>query len=63
MHDRILTLLFTVAAVTALSGCARVQEPWMDAPGEEAKRKWEQPRSDAKLHELRDRLVLTQADH
>ncbi len=55
------TLLAATLAV-GLAGCAKVEEPWTEGRGEEAKQKWETARSADLLHEMRDRAMLTQTD-
>jgi len=56
--------LAVVLVVAVLAGCAKgyIQEPWTGGPGEQAKEKWESPRTPQQLDQLRNRLMTSQTD-
>lgn len=56
--------LAVVLAAAVLAGCAKgyIQEPWTGGPGEQAKEKWDSPRTPQQLDQLRNRLMTSQTD-
>ena len=67
----LLFLIMTFAAMLVVSGCAKIEEPWMGADAE-TKKQWLSAQSrvserhshpDAEVDQLGHRLLLSQTDH